>query len=234
MTTTASRPETVAYFTEDQQDANWDNLSPEQQDYFNHLAANDPERTGQAFFEEEAPSELQDKPELLEKYLNGDEDLGIDDRDWSHDVSDKNGGSGSADNGRFEDSSTNRARGSRNTTVEEQQAADAHSEEDVQTLLESAEEVAEVSAWAGAAEVASGFLEASLDGLLPIVGGAFVGKKVYDRFEKPADKVGFAAIGSGLTVAFLASPAGTPVVGCYVLWNVGKRGVKLWNKHIAK
>ena len=58
------------------------------------------------------------------------------DRDWSHDVSEKNGGSGSADNGRFEDASTNRARQERNTTQAEREAADTAAARDAELLEE--------------------------------------------------------------------------------------------------
>lgn len=244
---------TAPVYTEAQQDANWDNLSPEQRSYFNGLAAEDPERTGQAFFEDTVPVELQDNPEHLEVYLNGGtvevpvevhdrgragstyetREVEVSDKDWSHDTSRANGGSGSADNGRFEDASVNRSRGAADSTPGEQATADAASEEDVQNLLQSVDEVAEVAAYSAALEVAGGLLEATLDGLVPVTGGAFAAKKVYDHFDEPADKVGFSALAAGATVAFLASPAGAPVVAGYVLWNVGKRGVRLWNKHVA-
>ena len=233
--------------------ANFYALSDTQQDYFRNLASGDPERTTLEFFEDTVPPDLQDKPELLEVYLNGGTvevpvdvhsqgragttsetvEYEVSDKDWSHDVSVKNGGSDSADNGRFEDASVNRSRGSANTTATEQATADTSSDEDVKNLLDSVEEVGEATAWAGAAEVAGGFVEASLDGLLPLVGGVVVGKQLYDHFEKPVDKVGFAAAGSGLTVAALLTPPGQVAVGAYVLWNVGKRGVKLWKKHVA-
>ena len=51
-------------YSEAQQDANWDNLSAEQRAYFNRLAKGDPERAGQAFFEDTVPAELQDNPLL--------------------------------------------------------------------------------------------------------------------------------------------------------------------------
>lgn len=239
-TTTVSLSETVAVFSEDEQDANWDNLSPEQRAYFNHLAEDDPERTGQAFFEEEVPVELQDKPELLEIYLDGGtvttpdgETHEIPDRDWSHDVSRANGGSGSADNGRFEDASTNRARGSRNSTPEEQEAADQASDEDVKTLLESVDEVGEMTAWAAAMEVAGAAADTALDGLLPVTGGALAAKKAYDHFEKPADKLGWSSLIGGLSVLALTSPPGQIAVGGYVVYKLGKRGVRLWQKHVA-
>ena len=62
---------TTTLYTEAQQDANWDNLSSEQRAYFNHLADGDPERTGQAFFEDTVPVQLQDDPQKLEVFLNG-------------------------------------------------------------------------------------------------------------------------------------------------------------------
>lgn len=240
-------------FTETQQDANWTNLDQTQRNYFNNLAANDPVRTGQAFFESEVPVDLQDKPELLETYLNGGTvdvpvevhyqgragstwetaEYEVSDKDWSHDVSDKNGGSGSADNGRFEDASTNRARGSANSTPGEQAAADSASEEDVENLLSSVEEVGEAAAWGAAADVAGGFFEATLDGLLPLAGTAVAAKKVYDHFDDPTDKVGFGALAGGGAALFFASPLGAPAVGCFVAWKLAERGYKLYEKHCS-
>ena len=246
---TASR----STFTEAQQDANWDNLSSDQRGYFNHLAAGDSERTGQAFFEDTVPPELQGNPELLDVFLNGGTvstpeyvytrgraggeyelvEQELPDRDWSHDVSRANGGSDSADNGRWEEASTNRARGSANTTAEEQAAADAATEADTETLLESVADVTEAGAWGVAAEVASGFLEATLDGLLPVAASAVAAKKVSDQFEDTTDKVGWGALGAGLTALYFASPLGAPTVGAYLVYKVGERGVGLYKKHCA-
>ena len=246
-------------YTEAQQDANWDNLSSDQRDYFNRLAEGDPERTGQAFFEDTVPPSLQDNPDKLEVFLNGgtatayeweptrgaaggewvEVEREFSDRDWSHDVSRANGGSDSADNGRFEDASTNRSRGAANSTTQEQAAADAHAQadaeflEDSETFVQSLEEVAEVGAWATALDVAGGLLEASLDGLLPVAASAVAAKKVADRFESTTDKVGWGALAGGGAALYFASPAGPPTVGAYVLWKLGERGVKLWNKHAA-
>ena len=232
---------------------NFYNLTEGQQDYFRNLASGDPNRTPLQFFQDTVPVELQDKPELLEVFLNGGTvttpeftftrgrnggefelvEHELPDRDWSHDVSRANGGSDSADNGRFEEASVNRSRGAADSTVSEQAAADAAAEEDVQTLLESVGEVGEAATWGAAADVAGGLFETALEGLLPVTGGAVAAKKVYDHFDEPADKVGFAALAGGATVAFLASPVGAPVVGAYVLWSLGKRGLGLWNKHVA-
>ena len=58
----------LSVFTEAQADANWESLSPSQRAYFGHLAAGDPDRTPQAFYEDTVPVELQDKPQLVESY----------------------------------------------------------------------------------------------------------------------------------------------------------------------
>ena len=233
--------------------SNWDNLTDAQRDYFRHLADGDPRRTSQQFFEASVPTELQSEPALLETYLNGGtvevpvwveyqgrasgayetRTFKVSDKDWSHDVSRANGGSDSADNGRFEDASVNRSRGAADSTPGEQAAADAASDTDVENLLDSVQDVGEAAAWGAAADVAGGLLEATLDGFLPVAGGAVAAKKVYDHFDEPADKVGFGALAGGATVAVLCTPPGQLAVGAYVLWNVGKRGVRLWNKHVA-
>lgn len=244
-------------YTEAEQDANWDNLSQEQRDYFNRLAEGDPERTGQAFFEDTVSPELQDDPSKLDVFLNGgtvtvhewepargraggewvEVEHEIPDRDWSHDTSRANGGSDSADNGRWEDASTNRSRGSRNTTEAEQQTADDATQRDVDILEEgtigdAVTEVADASAWAAGAEVAGELLETTLDGLLPITGGVVAAKVVADQFETTADKLGYGSIAGGATVAVLCTPPGQAAIAGYVVWNLAKRGVKLWKKHV--
>jgi len=218
-------------YTETQQDANWGDLSQKQRDYFNHLAANDPQRNGQEFFEDTVPPEIQNNPEHVESYLNGNEEQGIPDRDWSHDTSRANGGSDSADNGRFEDASTNRARGSANSTSDEQAAADAATDEDVETLLESAEDVADASAWGMAADISGGIFETTFDVLLPIAGSAVVGKKIADKCKTTTDKVGYGALGAGGTALFLASPLGAPVITLYVGGKLLQRGYRIFKKH---
>ncbi len=238
-------------YTEAQQDANWNNLSPEQRAYFNRLAEGDPERTGQKFFEDEVPDVLQDDPPKLEVYLNGgtvvteewDPTRGrnggeyvqveheISDKDWSHDVSSANGGSDSADNGRFEDSSTNRARGSRNSTQSEQDAADAQSEYDADvlergTIIEEVEEAATLTAGAEAAEVLGGVLEFGLDFLAPAVGGIAAAKIASDQFEETEHKVAAGAGAGVATAAILCTPVGQVGIGCYLAYKLARRGHK--------
>lgn len=209
-------------------------LATPTKDYFRHLAAGDPERSAVQFFHDTVPSELWDNPVLVEKFVNGDEALGVSDKDWSHDVSRANGGSDSADNGRFEDASVNRARGADNVTPDEAYAADVEADEDVQTLLESVNDVAEASSWGFAAEAAASLGELSLDVLAPLVGGAVAGKAVADKFETAEDKVGYGSLAGGLTALFLCTPVGQVCVASYVGYRVVKRGTALYQKHCTQ
>jgi len=222
---------TTSTFSLPQNDLNWLNLSQERRDYFHHLAAGDSSRNGQEFFEDTVPQELHSHPDLVDKYLDGDADLGVSDKDWSHDVSRDNGGSDSADNGRFEDSSTNRSRGADNTTEQEVFEADVESDEDVRTLLESANDVAEASSWAFVAEGAASVGEFALDAFAPLVGGGVAAKAVYDHFEEPKDKWGWGSLAGGLTAAVLCTPPGQLCVAGYVGYRVLKRGSNLVKKH---
>jgi len=227
-----------SHYSEAQQDANWDNLSPEQRAYFNHLAAEDPERTGQAFFEDTVPSSIQDNPEHVESYLNGNEELGIADRDWSHDTSRANGGSGSADNGRFEDASINRSRGSDNSTLVEQTEADLVSQSDVQileagSLAEDAKQAADLTLAAEGVEATSLIAtggELVLDALAPFVGGLLVAKVTADQFEKTEHKVLAATTSGTLTAIVLTTPIGQLGLGCYLGYKLVRTGYRFLNK----
>ena len=246
-------------YSEAQQDANWDNLSKSQRDYFNHLAENDPVRTGQAFFEQEVPLSLQDDPSKLEVFLNGgtvvteewDPTRGraggeyiqvehtISDKDWSHDVSRANGGSDSADNGRFEDSSTNRARGSRNSTQAEQQAADAQNEFDAEvlengTIVDDIKQAADLTIAAESAELLTIATDITLDFLAPVAGGAFAAKIASDQFEKTEHKVAAGAGAGCATAVLLCTPVGQFGLGCYLTYKVSTKGYQFIKRRMQK
>ena len=130
--------------TWEQQEQNWINLDPKVKNYFNYLAEADPDRTGQAFFEDTVPENIQSMPQAVSDILNGNSEYAISDKDWSHNVSDHNGGSGSADNGTFEDLSLNRSRQELNMTTEELEVADTQLQADadlLETIYQSAEPV---------------------------------------------------------------------------------------------
>ena len=208
------------------------NLTPSQKDYFEHLAA-DSENSEPIDYFEQVPADLRSDPTMVEHYLNGDPDLDTADRDWSHVESKANGGSNEADNGFFEDQSVNRSRGAENTTPAEVYEAEIQSEEDTETILESAEQVANMTAWGWALEGITSIGEVSMDCIAPVVGGGLAGKLVADQFTTTKDKLGYGSIATGLTVGFLCTPIGQICVGGYVGYKVVKRGHKLISKAIS-
>lgn len=206
-------------------------LTDSQQDYFYHLAEGTNTRVLDFFAK--VPAELRSNPDLVEKYLNGDAALGISDKDWSHIVSKHNGGSNEATNGFFEDMSENRSRGASNVTPEEMYEAQQVDEEEVATLLESVEDVADASAWALAADAAASAGEVALDFLAPVVGGGLAAKMVADKCDTLEEKVGYGTLAGGATALFLCTPLGQVCVAGYVGYKLTKRGVKLFQKHLA-
>lgn len=211
---------------------NYVNLTPQQKDYFEHLAADSQSSEPIDYFSR-VPSDLQSDPSLVETYLNGDPDLGITDKDWSHIVSKHNGGSNEADNGFFEDMSENRSRGPSNVTPEEAYAAETVDEEETATILQSVEDVADATGWAMAAEAASSVGEFALDCLAPAVGGYVAGKAMADQFDTPKDKWGWGSLTGGLTALVLTTPPGQIAVAGYIGYKLVKRGSKLVQKHMA-
>ncbi len=201
------------------------NLSVAQQDYFYHLSSGTDSTVFDYF--EKVPAELRDDPTMVDQYLNGDPELGIPDRDWSHVESAHNGGSNEADNGFFEDMSTNRSRGPADITPEEAYAAAEESEEDAHTILESAGHVADMTAWGWGMEALTTVAEVSVDCIAPVVGGGLAGKIVADQFTTTKDKLGYGSLATGLTVGFLCTPVGQLCVGGYVGYKVLNRGHKL-------
>ena len=249
---------TVTY-SESQQEDNWENLSPEQRAYFNRLAEGDPERTGKEFFEDTVPSSLQDDPEKLEVFLNGgtvttyewepargraggewvEVEHELPDRDWSHDVSRANGGSDSADNGRWEESSTNRSRGSDNTTAAEREAADTAAARDAELLeegevLEQAEKAADLALAAEASELVAVAADVTLDFLAPALGGAAVAKLAADQFEQTEHKIAAGAGAGVATAAVLCTPVGQAGLACYLGYKLCRTGYRFFTKRAAR
>ncbi len=230
---------------------NWDNLSPEQRAYFTRLAEGDPDRSGRQFFEDTVPENIQDDPEAVDIFLNGGtvtvaddssptrgrgatgpetREVEIEDKDWSHDTSRANGGSDSADNGRFESASTNRARGANNTTASEQAAADKQAQADADVLEDRIEPDSEALVEKGAMAIAGTSLiadaaELAIEGVMPITAGIYVASKIADKHGKGA------AIGGGLLTTLAAfTPPGQIAVGCYFTYKLARFGFKAVNK----
>lgn len=245
-------------YTSNQQVDNWNNLSPEQRQYFNNLANGDFNRSGREFFEDEVPENLQDDPEGVDIYLNGGtvtvesdvhdrgragstsstREVEIEDRDWSHDVSKHNGGSDSADNGRFESASTNRSRGADNSTTTEQAHADAQSARDAEHIgnrIDSDPDDVTTEAMIDRAAIGltGGSLvadaaEIAVEGILPITMGLYVANAVAEKHGKKAAVLG----GLGTAVAVL-TPPGQICAGVYLTYKLARFGIKAARKVAA-
>ena len=219
---------------------NWDNLTPEQRAYFTRLAEGDPWRNGRQFFEEEIPPSLQNDPKGLDIYLNGGDVTTVDDngnpitveiqdRDWSHDISRANGGSDSADNGRFESASINRSRGSANSIEAEQAAADEQSAADAEVIsnrLPNEELIDKAALGLTGGSFIADAAEFAVEGVLPIAMGLTAASKLAD-----AGLGKTAVVGGGLGTALLVcTPPGQFAAGLYLTYKFAKFGVKAVNK----
>ena len=223
---------------------NWDNLTPEQRTYFTRLAEGDPDRSGRQFFEDTVPQKLQSDPEGVDLYLNGgvittpiDEhnrgragttsttrEVEIEDRDWSHDVSKANGGSDSADNGRFESASTNRARGSANSIAAEKAQADADSARDADLIEDRVDDalIEKAAVAAGGTSLVADAAEFAVEGVLPIAMGLTAATKL--------SRVGVdkrVAVGGGVATGLLVlTPPGQLAAGAYLTYKLARFGFK--------
>lgn len=194
--------------------------------------------TAEEAFEHLVPETLQDDNREVLAWMNGDKERGWPDRDCSRIEA---GGDYSVDNTIMEDMSANRSRGDADMTDQEleeikrQNDLDAQEIEDFfdepETLLDSAEEVADATLIGEGAEIASGFLEVTADFIAPVIGGAVAAKAVADRCETTKDKLGYGSMAAGGTVVFLCSPIGQAAIGGYLLYKVGKRGHRMWQRH---
>lgn len=216
------------------------NLKPSQKEYFEDLADGCTCCEPIDYFEK-VPAEIRDNPKLVEVYLNGGTvtvdgvEYEVSDRDWSHDVSRANGGSDCADNGRFEDSSTNRSRGATNTTEAEKRAADTASERDAEilddsTVVEEVEEAANLTVLAEGSSIAADLMEFSLDLVAPTVAAIAVGKIAYEKsgIKDERLRMAFTASTGVATYAVMASSVGAPILGLYLGHKLIQRGRKFF------
>jgi len=236
----------------------WLQLPKEVQSKFHHLSG----EGGSAFefFWHEIPDTLKDSSTEILTLLNGSPELGVPNHDFSHIVSDSNGGPTSPDNIILEDSSLNFKRGNdpltgneANMTPQEVDAAEFSLEEQADlidatftddTLVTSVLEVpmenadiliAPVSDTFGAADV----FEGVVDGILPGLAAYKCAEAAWNCLDESGaddvDKVGYTALAAGggtlATVAVLANPVGAACVGIYGVYKLGELGCKLWSKY---
>ena len=224
--------------TWEQQEQNWINLDPQVKNYFNYLAEADPDRTGQAFFEDTVPENIQSMPKAVNDILNGNSEYDISDKDWSHNVSDHNEGSGSADNGTFEDLSLNRGRRpiGDDMTPQELEVADTQLEVDADILetfyelptaaVESVEVVVEETALELAADALGATGEVLSTALPPILLAYKIGSAVSDD---PEEQLTAATLVGGLATVGMFTPAAPFIAFGSIAWTACSFFSKLAN-----
>jgi hypothetical protein len=212
--------------TWEQQEQNWINLEPQIKQYFNNLATSDPNRTGQAFFEDTIPENIQSYPQAVTDILNGNDALNIADKDWSHDISDHNGGSGAVENGTFEDLGLNRARQEVNMTGDELEIADTQLQVEADILetfyelptaaVESVEVVAEETALELAADALGATGEFISNALPPVLLAYKVGSAVSDD---PEEQLTAATLVGSLATIGMFTPAAPLIAIGSIAWT---------------
>ena len=237
-------------------------MTPEVKSIFQSLA-NKGDWTAQEAFEHLVPDSLQADPQHVEVWMNGGVIettewipargmMGGRYETVTHELPDRDcsrieaGGEYSVENTIMEDMSPNRSRGDVDITPEElediKELNEAHTTwienmielEDTATIAEDLEEVADAALIGEAAEIASGFLEFSLDCIAPVAGGVWAAKCVSDRMTSTQDKVGWGSIAGGSTVAVLLTPPGQLAIGGFLLYKVGTRAHGMWKRHQAR
>lgn len=167
------------------------------------------------------PEQLKDNVNEIVAFLQGHEELGVEERDVSHFVSSHNGGSDHISNLGLERESVNASLKEANFTPERMKQMHTDNAVDAETIdLHFTEDAASdglTSSIGGIAEVVG-----------PMLGGVMVGRRVYEAFDGDHDeKLGMGVVaGCASTIAFLAfPPLGTCVavgLGAHSLYKLAQ------------
>jgi hypothetical protein len=179
-------------------------------------------------------------PQAVNDILNGNSEYDISDKDWSHNVSDHNGGSGSADNGTFEDLSFNRSRQEMNMTTEELEVADVQLQADadvLETVYEAAElplesvESLNLAAEESVLDLLGDALGTAGEAIGTMVPPVLLAYKVGSRIsDKPDVQLTAATFTGVLTTIGMLTPAAPFIAIGSVAWTTGAFFHKLANQ----
>ena len=214
----------------------FDRISQPFRDYLTSRAGNYDYATARDLYED-IPSELHGNEPAMMSYLRGNEELGVEPREWMHVESEANGGLDVPENLMLGPKDLNRSIGSANMTdadITQVNELNAESVEvlldaDPKVLLDAMPEAFEattvgVSLAAESTDVAATAVEASeagigelvgeaiLDGVVPAIFAAKAAVAVADRCDTTEDKLGYGALAAGGTVLLYANPVTGPVM----------------------
>ena len=230
----------------------WDALPLDSRVMFYDIASKEGSTmTGAEWFYHLVPNQIQDQPDMVEVYMNGGTvtrevyvhdqgragghyeqvEYNIADKDVSRIQSGANGGEYTTENTIMEDASANRARGGDNMTAEELEsietsnALEAEFLDGAEVFTESTDTMEVVTS---AAEATDSFLEAVLDGVLPVTYGAKAAQAVWDTTDKmdTGERIAVTALGGGGVVlgtytALSLVPGLNLVLGGIALYKAG-------------
>ena len=201
--------------------------------------------TAQEAYDHLVPDHLKDNPDEVSAWMDGDPNLGINDKDVSRIESGDNGGDYSTDNTVMEDMSVNRARGADNmsdaefTTTVEANAVDA---EVIEASFESASEAsfevvsnAEVFTESAATDILGDVLGTTGEILSNAVPPVILAMRGARLISKDPEEQLFAAgvIGTVTTIGMFTPAAPVIALGATACagWSLLKLGINTINKH---
>lgn len=175
----------------------WNQLAPETKQQFYSIASKG-EWTATEAYDHLVPDTLKDNPKEVKAWMDGNEDIGVPDRDCSRIEA---GGEYSADNTVMEDMSINRARGNSDMTAQE--LVEARTTSDIQLIENTFSE--DVVAGGNYHDAAS-----TTEGGLGLFGALSVAEYVAKKLENSSrvSRIGWTALAGGGAALLLATPVG--------------------------
>ena len=217
------------------------NLPIDQKEQFYSIASkSDEDMSAYEWFNHLVPTTLQNNPDEVRVFMDGDPSLGIPDRDVSRIQSGQNGGEYTSDNTIMENSSVNRSRGGDNMTDQEYKSAvndnaadtqkieDAFPEDDPEPLT--LQQAADVTLAAEATSALAQVGELALDFVMPIVAGTTAAAHVAGKCDNTRDKLVYGGAAGGATLAIACTPVGQVAIAGYMTFKLGKLGVNTFKK----
>lgn len=239
----------------------FDRISQSFRDYLTSRAGNYDFASARDLYAD-IPSELYGNEPAMMAFLQGNEVLGVEPREWMHVVSEHNGGLDVPENLMLGPRTLNRSIGPDNMSPADIAEVTEANAEVVEVLVdpENAKILADltdvgVNLTAGtstiavasdaatvaeAAEVGVGEMlgEALVEGLVPAMFAAKAGMAVADQCETTEDKLGYGSLAAGGTVLLYANPVTGPIAwtatGVYSAVKLGGLAWKLWGKDIKR
>lgn len=239
----------------------FDRISQPLRDYLTSRAGNYDYATARDLYSD-IPSELYGNENAIMAFLQGNDALGLEPREWMHVVSEHNGGLDVPENLVLGPRGLNRSIGSANMTDADIADVAQSNSDAVDVLLdpENADILADLvdggtaltagtstiavtsdaATVAEAAEVGVGEMlgEALVEGLVPAIFAGKAAMAVAEQCESTEDKLGYGSLAAGGTVLLYANPVTGPVAwtatGIYSGYKLARLGWKLWGKQITE